>query len=641
MTPKLRAALQYANLGIRVFPVWFVVNRRCGCGDLDCASPGKHPMTGNGFKNATSNPEIIRQTWGKAPEPNIGAATGGDFIVLDEDRPGALLAAGIELPNAPTQRTGRGLHWVFKANGKPIPSRNGFAPGLDVKGEGGFVVLAPSTHISGRSYEWVPGHSLEDLERPYLPSHAEELILKPGSNGSAEKGNGYDLFGRVQLERMLEEIERLPRDAGGVWRDRVLRLVGSLIARGAPDYLIYAVCRRATWLDAGYSHADTDADVAPLIESTRRSWDRPEPEVDAFTFGKVDGEVDEDDVPDPKTLCTTPAQWAARKIPPEDLLLGDLYSTTRRSLLSADTGLGKTLIGMASTVAMGLGVDFLHWRAGRRALVVYVDGEMPAGLIQERLALALSWFGVEEMPDAGIHVVSKEDVKAMPPLDTPEGMQWMLAFLGKFGQPGHVTFDNIAALTTACLKEEDGARALQKLQHALTAQNTGQLWLHHTGLDTTRAYGPKLREWHLDTVMVAEKKSRPDTDVSFTLRFPKARRRTPTNRADFEEADIALVNGVWVSSSASAFRKREPSPNAKICLNALHKALTDLGGSPPYSSMTAGVTTAVKVDDWRHVYNLMAPHDDSDSRSKAWCRGVEWLLSNSFIKKWGEWVWLS
>jgi hypothetical protein len=83
------------------------------------------------------------------------------------------------------------------------------------------------------------------------------------------------------------------------------------------------------------------------------------------------------------------------------------------------------------------------------------------------------------------------------------------------------------------------------LVEALTRQQIGQLWVHHTGHDTSRGYGTKTREWQLDTVMHLDQIKRPDTDVSFTLTFPKARERTPDNRADFADLDIALVNDQW------------------------------------------------------------------------------------------------
>jgi hypothetical protein len=67
-----------------------------------------------------------------------------------------------------------------------------------------------------------------------------------------------------------------------------------------------------------------------------------------------------------KQRCLTPQQWMDRDIELPDTLLGDLFSTTSRILFSADTGLGKTMLGMAWAFALGLGQHFLHWRSIRK-----------------------------------------------------------------------------------------------------------------------------------------------------------------------------------------------------------------------------------------------------------------------------------
>jgi hypothetical protein len=265
---------------------------------------------------------------------------------------------------------------------------------------------------------------------------------------------------------------------------------------------------------------------------------------------------------------------------------------------------------------------------------------MPLELIKERVALARAWFSAEPITE-GLHIVSREDLEGMPALDTPEGMRWILDFFGKFGHLDHVTFDNIASLTTGSLKEEDGARALQALQYELTKGRTGQLWLHHTGLDATRGYGPKMREWHLDTVMVGEKRPQSDVDIAFTLKFSKARRRKPDNRSQFENIDIELRYGAWIRAAATSTQKSGGMPDsAKLCLAALRKALDELGKFPPTSSNTIGVRSAVTLEQWRDMFKRMSPYDDDDARRQAWKRGTERLLADRLVTKWGDWVWL-
>ena len=60
MTDTLEAALQFAQEGWPVLPVHIVDERgRCSCGKPDCHSPGKHPATPHGWRDATTDLSLI------------------------------------------------------------------------------------------------------------------------------------------------------------------------------------------------------------------------------------------------------------------------------------------------------------------------------------------------------------------------------------------------------------------------------------------------------------------------------------------------------------------------------------------------------------------------------------------------------
>src|SRR5438874_13426895 len=69
------SALQYADLGLAVVPVWGIKNDRCACANRGCHRPGKHPQTEHGVKDATKNRARIKAAWTKSPRSNIGVAT--------------------------------------------------------------------------------------------------------------------------------------------------------------------------------------------------------------------------------------------------------------------------------------------------------------------------------------------------------------------------------------------------------------------------------------------------------------------------------------------------------------------------------------------------------------------------------------
>jgi hypothetical protein len=161
----LDAALLYAARGFQVFPCFSVVDGRCTCRRLDCPSPGKHPDTIDGFKSATADIERIEKWGSKWERCNIGIRTGqpSGFFAIDCDiKPGVNGRAEIDelenkhglLPPTLEAQTGSfGRHLLFiMPKDQSIPSRAevGGLPGVDVRGDGGYIVAPPSRHQSGR-----------------------------------------------------------------------------------------------------------------------------------------------------------------------------------------------------------------------------------------------------------------------------------------------------------------------------------------------------------------------------------------------------------------------------------------------------------------------------------------------------------
>jgi hypothetical protein len=314
------SALAYAERGIAAFPLWGITNGRCDC-RRDCGrNAGKHPLSvlvPHGSKDATTDREQIRRWWAAYPTANIGIVL-GDIVVIDEDQPGAILSAGFELPNGPVSRTGRGHHHLFRKNGQALLNGN-FAPGLDLKTGEAYVVAPPSMHVSGKPYEWIAGHGLEDVELHPIPESAERIIMAAhAANGNgAAKDDLHDIFGGLKLEAVFLAIEALARDSGDQWRQLMLRVIRSLVGRGWRDNASMMMCRRGTRRDLGFTHEQTDAFVADEIRRTRHKDKKPEPDED--TFDQVDGEAPwpdpiplfaEHEKPEPYPITALPALLA-------------------------------------------------------------------------------------------------------------------------------------------------------------------------------------------------------------------------------------------------------------------------------------------------------------------------------------------
>ena len=168
------AAFLYARANMAVFPVHGVGHEgQCTCGEPSCTSAGKHPAVRNGFKGATRDIEVLRRWHGSGmltDQHNLGLPTGvGNGIwVLDIDGPeGAAAVAELErengvLPDTSISSTGRGQHFIFRypEGSRQIRSRSAvLAKGVDVRGEGGYIVAPPSLHRSGVNYRFLEGLS--------------------------------------------------------------------------------------------------------------------------------------------------------------------------------------------------------------------------------------------------------------------------------------------------------------------------------------------------------------------------------------------------------------------------------------------------------------------------------------------------
>jgi hypothetical protein len=204
----LDAALAYAALGWRVFPLHHMVDGKCSCASRACTSPGKHPRTARGVHDAVVDEDKIRAWWGKWPDANIGIATGHEsgliVIDVDPDHGGAdsweTLRRAHDLPDCVMVGTGGGGHHAYFA--WPVGDhwritigqgdRSSLAPGIDHRGDGGYVVAPPSNHHSGRAYFW---DTVEDDVLPPLPESVARLIHRE------ERGVEYSGDRPVALDR--------------------------------------------------------------------------------------------------------------------------------------------------------------------------------------------------------------------------------------------------------------------------------------------------------------------------------------------------------------------------------------------------------------------------------------------------------
>lgn len=244
-------------MGWRVFPLHTVINGRCSCGapHADGKSIGKHPRTKRGFKEATNDPAQIQKWWTKFPDSNIGIATGSGLVVIDIDgAAGAqefkeLVAAHGPPPETLVAQTGNGFHLFYLLRPESPQVRSGARGKVHVRGEGGYVVAAPSRHASGRNYQWVKKVAVAELPE-WLRQWSQGYEITRISNSNAQAGALPATLGR--LPSYLKNNTTKQRDVGEalneslktVWSpSEQARLISALSSIPADNY--------ETWVTVG------------------------------------------------------------------------------------------------------------------------------------------------------------------------------------------------------------------------------------------------------------------------------------------------------------------------------------------------------------------------------------------------------
>jgi hypothetical protein len=230
----LAAALDYALSGMPVLP-------------LD----GKVPRNSNGLTGASTDVGVVASWDARWPGTNFGIRTGAEsgIVVLDVDAQngGAKTLAELErrhgkLPRPHVLTGGGGTHYYFKHPGKEVRSSAGkLGHGIDIRGDGGYVVAPPALHKSGRPYkllrplsefEPLPAWLLEDTKErqngtappvgDVIPEgHRRAAMLtvagklrRSGLTGNEILPTLRELNGRCQPPLEESEIRELALDIG-------------------------------------------------------------------------------------------------------------------------------------------------------------------------------------------------------------------------------------------------------------------------------------------------------------------------------------------------------------------------------------------------------------------------------------------
>jgi hypothetical protein len=229
----LSAALDYARKGLPVIP----------------CNEHKRPRTEHGLLDATTDEAQIRDWWERWPDAMIGMPTGprSGVWVLDIDEPTAFEAnCPVELPATRRSDTGKGYHLYFRFDpANPVRNTQRTAkqkaddtwpisklPGAETRGDGGYVIVPPSLHPSGKRYRWANENASANAPGDLLKIVNERAAKAPRLTNNAAQTGSDTPYGMKALDDECSAI----RCAGdgeqeGTLNEAALK-IGALVAGG-------------------------------------------------------------------------------------------------------------------------------------------------------------------------------------------------------------------------------------------------------------------------------------------------------------------------------------------------------------------------------------------------------------------------
>jgi bifunctional DNA primase/polymerase-like protein/AAA domain-containing protein len=474
------AVPQYVARGWPVFPLHEPKpDGTCTCHKgATCDSPGKHPRTQNGLKDATVDPDKVKKWWQKWPDSNIGLRTDG-YAVFDFDvKTGGLETLAQwesehpELLAVPRILTGefegrRGQHLYFRQSGSPLRNRTGFVPGVDLRADGGFVVAPPSLHRSGVRYEGTVG------DVPVIFSWLEQLARSTVTAATDEDAEGGFAAALSRVTTMREGDGR---------NSTMAQLLGPLAGRLPRAQLVPLI----RFLNGQFAEPLNDAELLRVLESIvgreaqRRSTelqqaiDRLRINSDAKRIFNSE-EADKEFVAPVYRRSLAEDLRAQPETPPETLV--GLHRTGANAMLASQFKAGKTTL-MANLVrSLADGTPFLdHYEVNFKGRVALFNFELDESQMIE-------WLGnLQVSKTERITTVNLRGQRL--PLISERAQQWLVEFMNANDITAWV-LDPFARAFAGCGNENDNSDVgvfLEALDEIKRLSGVRDLWLvHHFG----------------------------------------------------------------------------------------------------------------------------------------------------------------
>ena len=654
-----------AKIGLPVFP----------CGS------NKRPVVETGFKAATSDPAAIMTMFARPGAELIGMPTGkiSGLVAVDIDiRPNHTGMSWLDenryaLPETRTHKTrSGGLHLLFRVP-EGVEIRNSasrLAPGVDVRGEGGYIILPPS-----------PGYVVADgtepadmplwLIRACLPPEPAPAPPPPPPRQATRHGGTP--YGLAALDAECNAVSRAPFGRQEPTLNEAGLKIGALIAGGELEEglavtelltaarFIASEPGREPWTPAEVEkklrRAVADGKARPRQAPPRATpfWDQdaPPPEPDGYWNG-VDAEAPSGDP------ITEPPE---DKAPPTSTIPFLYWDDITPNLDAADFVEGLLLEGAMSVVygQSNSGKTFwaadlaLHIVSGRswngreieQGAVIWLAMEGAFG-ISNRIAAWRRENGMEDchFPLAVVPVALN---LLHPDGDTGPLIAAIHAAAERLGMPVRlIVVDTLSrAIAGGNENAPDDMGALvtngTKIQQKVKAH---VLWIHHSGKDEAKgARGHSLL------------RAATDTEIEITAEGPHRVARVTKQRELDCSGEFAFTlrvvelgtnrRGKPVTSCVVDYSNGEVRPRPRMRLEGHQKRAFDVlvdaiatNGRTGDAWVPSGYPS-VPEKWWRdRFYDMAMPGAEQDTKKKTFGRASADLVNAKVVGMAGGRVWV-
>lgn len=355
----LDAALEYAQAGFAVIPV---------------KRSDKNPYTDHGLSDATTNPSTIRNWWRWWPDANVAVVCGkvsGYLFAIDVDiKPEkgkrgdeslkAWEAEHGDFPETVRQITGSGgYHYFFRhPDVEKFKNKVDALPGIDIRGDGAYVVVSPSIYEDGRTYVWDRGVSILDtIEIADANKSVMDILRKyPRKQDSTAPA------------KKREQISMKNVPEGN--RNSVLYSAACALRRY--DFPYDAALTAILQANSSWMYPLSEFEVRKTFES---AYSHEPNEVNIYSVNNVTAEYDENGKYIPKLPPSIPREMIINPPPRKPPIIEGLLREGEAMLISGAPKAGKSFLICQLALALASGTDWVGQQCKKKN-VLYIDAEL-------------------------------------------------------------------------------------------------------------------------------------------------------------------------------------------------------------------------------------------------------------------------